>query len=156
MDWRKTLLTSLSVATFGFAAALPAHADIITYNSTRTTGNQGWVGALGMDFDVIAGKSIWVTQLGAYDSGLNGFNNGPIQVGIFNRSNGSLMGTSATLTGAAQTLDGLSRFFDITDFLLTAGQDSIVALPQRQGRSDPAWPRWLLSGSWAACSAAAG
>ncbi len=127
MKFRRIWLTSLTVVSIALAAALPARADIIAYGSTRDVGNQGWTGALGMDFNVKAGQSIWVTQLGAYDSGQNGFGNDSIQVGIFNRNGGSLMGVAATLTGSAQPLDGFSRYFDITDFMLTAGDYSIVA-----------------------------
>lgn len=67
-----------------------------------------------------------MTQLGAYDSRADGFVN-PISVGIFNRTTGLLVGSSANLTTINSTLVGYDRFLDITDFLLGPGSYSIVA-----------------------------
>lgn len=109
------------------AIGLPAHADFIALDSTRSVGNQSWTGALGMDFDVLA--PIWVTELGAFDSNSDGFSNS-ISVGIFNRTNQTLVGTSVILTNANSTVAGTgnnNRFLDITDFLLGVGQYTIVA-----------------------------
>lgn len=105
--------------------AIPtATAQFTALDSTRTTGNQGWTGPLGMDFDVLA--PITVTQLGAFDSGLDGFL-ATITVGIFDRATMSLVGSSVTLTGTNQALSGQSRFFDVADFGLSPGGYSIVA-----------------------------
>lgn len=112
---------------FLMAACHSASAGFIAYDSVRTTGNQDWSGALGMDFSVNAGMSILVTQLGAFDSGQDGFT-GNVQVGIFDRVTSSLVGVSATLSGIAQPLVGNSRFFDIADFTLGAGDYSIVSV----------------------------
>lgn len=107
--------------------ALPAHADFIALDSTRASGNQSWTGPLGMDFNVLA--PIWVTKLGAFDSGSNGFSV-PISVGIFDRNTGSLVGSSASLTTSNTIVEGTgtnNRFFDIADFMLAVGFYSIVA-----------------------------
>jgi hypothetical protein len=117
------LAISIAVAASGVAMATPV-TDFTALTSTRTTGNQGWTGPLGIDFTV--NQSIWVTQFGAYDSGANGFAN-TINVGIFNRSTGLLVGSSAALTTANTTLVGHDRFLDVTDFLLGPGAYSIVA-----------------------------
>lgn len=124
MNSRMTLLLTLATSA---VLSTPAWAvDLIALDSTRGTGNQGWAGVLGMDFDVGA-AGITVTQLGAFDSDQNGFV-GSIQVGIFDRVTSALVGTSVTLTGTLQTLTGQQRFFDVADFNLAAGQYSIVAV----------------------------
>ncbi len=117
----------ISLPCFFIAVCHTASADIIAYDSVNTTGNQGWGGALGMDFSVNAGMTIRVTELGAFDSDQDGFNS-PIQIGIFDRNTSLLVGVSATLSGTSQPLVGNSRFFDIADFILGAGDYSIVAV----------------------------
>lgn len=107
--------------------AFPAHADFIALDSTRATGNQAYTGPLGMDFNVLA--PIWVTKLGAFDSGSNGFVQ-TISVGIFDRTTSLLVGSSAALTTANTVVEGTganNRFFDIADFMLAVGSYSIVA-----------------------------
>jgi hypothetical protein len=110
---------------FAGLTCLPAFADVIALQSTRQTGNQDWQGSLGTDFTV-KGTSILVTQLGAYDSGADGFV-GSIQVGIFRIDTGALVGTVETLTTGNTTLVGFDRFFDVADFVLTPGDYSVVA-----------------------------
>lgn len=119
-------ITLALAAAAGATVTVPAHAGFIALDSTRTTGNQSWTGALGMDFNVLA--PIWVTELGAFDSkDVVGFTN-PISVGIFNRTTGALVGSSAVLTTANTTAGGTNnRFFDIADFMLGVGFYSIVA-----------------------------
>lgn len=113
------------VFALGIALALPAHADFIALDSTRTSGNQNWTGPLGMDFDVL--KPIWVTKLGAFDGLPVGFSN-DIQVGIFDRNTGLLVAPSVTLTTGNTTAEGTNnRFFDNVDFMLGVGYYSIVA-----------------------------
>lgn len=107
------------------AAAGTASAQFLALSSNITQGNQGWTGALGMDFNVLS--PITVTQLGAFDSGLNGFI-GTITVGIFNRDSRSLVGTSASLTGMDGSLVGSQRMADVAGFNLAAGRYSIVAI----------------------------
>jgi hypothetical protein len=128
--------------------SLGANAGIIALESSRETGNQGYTGNLGMDFDVLA--PIYVTRVGAYDGrqevpvvGQLGDGVQPIdevapivgdlvdsfliEVGIFDRNTQTLVaGTFATVTGL-DPLDGKSRFVDIADVFLGAGQYSIVA-----------------------------
>lgn len=123
----RRLATALCIGSALAFSAVPALADFIALDSTRAIGVQNWTGALGMDFNV--NSAIRLTQLGAYDSGANGFA-GPVQVGIFSRTTQSLVGLSATLTTANTTTsgDGLNRYFDVTDFDLGPGQYSIVAV----------------------------
>jgi hypothetical protein len=117
---------ALAAVAGGASVAVPANAGYIALDSTRTLGNQSWTGALGMDFNVLA--PIWVTELGAFDSKeAVGFAN-PISVGIFDRTTGSLVGSSAVLTAANTTAGGTNnRFIDIADFMLGVGFYSIVA-----------------------------
>lgn len=124
MTQRTPLILGLASALV-FSLSAPATADTIALSSTRPTGNQSWTGALGMDFDVLS--PITVTQLGAFDSGQNGFAQ-PVQVGIFDRSSGVLQGVSAVLSGTSNTLVGKQRFADIADFNLGVGNYSIVAV----------------------------
>lgn len=126
------------VGTLLLVGTTAASAQFLALDSTRGTGNQSWTGALGMDFDVLS--PITVTQLGAFDSLQDGFV-GTITVGIFNRSNGNLVGSSAALTGSSSPLvDGQQRMFDIADFNLGAGFYSIVAIGfgsvDRNGNND--------------------
>lgn len=102
-----------------------AWADTVALTSSRTAGNQPFSGVLGMDFFV--SSSITVTQLGAFDSGQDGFI-GTIQVGIFNRNTQALVGSLASFSGLSQPLTGSSRFLDVPDFLLAPGNYSVVAV----------------------------
>ncbi len=80
-----------------------------------------------MDFTVAAG-GITVTQLGAFDSGQNGFSSA-ISVGIFNFNTQTIVaGLSASLTTNNTVADGQSRFIDNADVFLAAGNYSIVAV----------------------------
>jgi hypothetical protein len=130
---RKLWLIVLTVALIGGLSAMgqSASASYIAYDSTRLAGNQNWVGALGMDFNVISPISI--LELGAYDSGQLGIT-GPISVGIFDRTNGTLVGSSASIT-SSEPLTGKSRYADVQDFVLGPGSYSIVA--QGFGFTDP-------------------
>lgn len=130
---RKLWLTVLTVALAGglIVIAQSASASFIAYDSTRITGNQNWTGALGMDFDV--NSPIRILELGAYDSGQLGIT-GPISVGIFDRTSQTLVGVSASIS-TSDPLTGLSRYEDITDFVLGVGSYSIVA--QGFGLTDP-------------------
>ena len=121
MKFINRLSTIVTVLTLTIGAS--AHAAT-ALTSTRGTGNQSYTGALGMDFDV--NSAILITSLGAFDSGLDGFNEFGIQVGIFDRGTGFLIGTSATISGEDPN-QGQSRFVDIDDFVLGPGQYSIVA-----------------------------
>lgn len=110
----------------GFAASVmaPAMADTIALTPVDTFGLQAYTGGLGMDFTVSSG--IRITQLGAFDSGKDGFNNG-ITVGIFNVATGQLVAPAVTLTTANTLAVGNNRFIDVTDFDLGMGTYSIVA-----------------------------
>ncbi len=101
-----------------------SHAGIIALESTRGVGNQNYSGSLAMYFDVTS--AINVTELGAFDSGLDGFISN-IQVGIFDRNTNLMVTEIATLLGTSNTLIGNSRFFDITDVKLEIGNYAIVA-----------------------------
>lgn len=119
--WVKAPIVSAALMVLVATAA----ADTIALSSSRTTGNQAWPEALGMDFDVYT--PITVTQLGAFDSGLDGFG-ADVAVGIFNRVSGVLVGNSALLSGVGNPLVGNQRFADVANFDLGIGQYSIVAV----------------------------
>lgn len=122
---KKIAIKLALAAALSAAVTLPAYADYIALDSTRTSGNQDWTGPLGMDFDVLS--AIRITQLGAFDSGANGFN-GTINVAIFDRNTGLMVGSAASLTTGNTLAGGTSnRFLDIVDFVLGPGQYSIVA-----------------------------
>jgi hypothetical protein len=146
--WKTKMFKKFIAASALACISLGANAGIIALDSSRETGNQGYTGNLGMDFDVLA--PIYVTRVGAYDGRQNvpvvgqpGDGVQPIdevapivgdlidpfliEVGIFDRNTQTLVaGTFATVTGLAP-FDGKSRFVDIDDVFLGAGQYSIVA-----------------------------
>ncbi len=99
--------------------------DISALTSGRITGNQTFTGALGLDFSVLS--SIFVTEIGAYDSDQNGFVN-PIQVAIYNRDTQTLVAPPTSFSGQNQTLSGKYRYADVADFLLAPGNYSVVAV----------------------------
>lgn len=99
-----------------------AHADTIVFDNALQAGSQqNYV--LGMDF--VVNSAVTVTQLGSFDSNGDGFRN-TIDVGIFDLG-GSLVGTSASLTGLVGTLINGSRFVPVVPFVLDPGTYSIVA-----------------------------
>ena len=122
---KQALLAAVAAGILG--AVMPAAAQsFIALDSTRGTGNQDWTGPLGMDFDVLA-SSIIIEQLGAFDSGQDGFASG-VTVGIFDRNTQMLVpGLLPTVITTASTLIGQSRYNDIADFVLPTGNYSIVA-----------------------------
>lgn len=89
------------------------------YFTSDTTGNQGFGGNLGVDFNV--NSRIVVTELGAFDSGGLGFSPG-ITVGLYQRlpggdPNDDHTGTllaSVTIVGTAGTVSGNYRFVNLT------------------------------------------
>jgi hypothetical protein len=114
----------------------PSRADFIAYSTANTTGNQAFTGNLGNDFNVNLDSEILVTQLGAFDSGQDGFVN-TITVGLFRRLPGGNPNTdtagtllaSVTLTGTSGTLAGNYRFAPLsTPLLLTPGFYTIDAV----------------------------
>ena len=113
---RKSTLVGALVALLSVAAT--ASADTIVFTNQPGPGSQqGYL--LGMDFTV--NSPVSVTQLGAFDSGGDGFS-GTIQVGIFDVNGDPLTAlVSTTLTGTAQPLVGASRFRTITPYLLGPG-----------------------------------
>ncbi len=100
-----------------------ARADFISYinpamiNGKAAVGNQGYTGSLGMNFDPLDPLSI--TQLGVFDSGLNGFAGltakQSITVAIFDTSTGKEISPELTFTKASPgTLVDGSRFKTLT------------------------------------------
>jgi len=128
MHTRKRLLLLGVAAAALSACGSAANADTIAYDTAfGTPGNQSWTGALGLDFNVTS--TITVTRLGAFDDMSDGLKS-DITVGIFQR-NGDGTGTliaSTTLDTGTGTLEGGNRFVDVTDFNLTPGQYSVVAV----------------------------
>ena len=118
-----TLIGRYLAMAAAFIVTANAHGDTIVFNNNPGAGSQQNYD-LGMDF--VVHTAVTVTELGAFDSGGDGFGTGTIQVGIFNLS-GALMGSSASLTGTAGTLIGGSRFVSVTSFTLNPGTYSIVA-----------------------------
>ena len=94
---------------------------IVFVNQPGIGSQQGFV--LGMDF--VVNTPVTVTELGAFDSGGDGFAN-TIHVGIYNVNTAALLG-SADLIGTAGTLIDGSRFVSVTPFTLNPGMYSIVA-----------------------------
>jgi hypothetical protein len=128
-----TVLGVVALALLGSGVGT-ARAAFIAYSTANTTGNQNFTGNLGNDFNV--NSPIFVTQLGAFDSGQDGFV-GTITVGLFRRlpggnPNGDTAGTllaSVSLTGTSGTLAGNYRFAALpTPLLLLPGFYDIDAV----------------------------
>jgi uncharacterized repeat protein (TIGR01451 family) len=104
-------------------------ADTIAYDVPLQPGNQAFTGNLGLDFDV--NQSIVVTGMGAFDSGGDGFTNGP-SVAFFNRDTQQSLGTSVSfIPGTQAPLVNGSRIAPLVSgfqFILTPGHYSIVAV----------------------------
>jgi hypothetical protein len=82
-------------------------------------GNQSWTTMLGNDFT--ANSAVWVTQVGVFDSGMDGLT-GSLQVGLYDVTAGFAPVVSA-VTFLAGTANGGSQFIyqDVTPVQLTAG-----------------------------------
>src|ERR1035438_4853570 len=90
--------------------------SIVFVNQPGNGSQQGFV--LGMDF--VVNTPVTVTELGAFDSGGDGFAN-TIHVGIYNVNTAALLG-SADLIGTVGTLIAGSRFVSVTPFTLNPGR----------------------------------
>lgn len=115
-----------AVTAVGLFLAIPAQA-VIVYNNTGLTGNELLAAPLrlGMDFQVNAGG--FVTAIGAFDNGGDGFLGLPVEVGIFDVGSSTLVpGTFAVFGGLYPLIAG-SAFQAITPVFLGAGTYSIVA-----------------------------
>ena len=114
------------VTVVGLLLAIPAQAVIVYNNPAALTGNE-LLGAplrLGMDFQVNGPGTVSV--LGAFDDGLDGFNGIPVEVGIFNLSDNSLV-ASAIFSGSSYLYAGSSAIQAIAPVILGVGTYSIVA-----------------------------
>lgn len=119
---RAAVATAVFTVAALFTTATTAQAGTIVFNNPTGGGSQqGYV--LGMDFNVLG--PIEVTELGAFDSGQDGFD-GDVNVGIFDLGGALLVST--VLSGTDGALIGGSRFNSITPFLLGPGVYSIVAV----------------------------
>jgi hypothetical protein len=109
-----------------------ANAATIVFTTTVEAGTQqGWL--LGMDFTV--NSDVTVTQLGAFDSDGDGFQN-TVSVAIFDLD-GNMVGSAAYFTGTTDPLIGGSRFQAVTPFTLQAGTTySIVSAGYLVGSAD--------------------
>ncbi|MDE0596292.1 MAG: PEP-CTERM sorting domain-containing protein [Roseibacillus sp.] len=110
------------------ASALQSQAAIAYGIDAGTAGTQAYGGALGNDFDVVSTTGISVTRLGVFDDLSDGLN-ATITVGIFDRTDGSLVGSSIAFSGNDGSLEGGSRFTTLVlPINLPAGfQGSVVA-----------------------------
>jgi hypothetical protein len=111
----KRLIVALTLCIFtGAASATPLY----TLSSDYGFRNATWT--LGEIFTVGA-NDITVTALGAYDNAQNGFiSQGGIAVGLYRESDGSLLGSTHVTSN--DTLDGFFRYANISDIVLSAGQ----------------------------------
>jgi len=120
---RRVLTIPLLLAVVCVLGPAGARADFISYinpakiNGQAAVGNQGYAGSLGMNFDPLDPLSI--TQLGVFDSGLNGFAGltakQSITVAIFDTKTQKEISPEITFTKASPgTLVDGSRFKTLT------------------------------------------
>lgn len=123
-------LVSLCVLALCAMVALPACADIVAYDVPLQTGNQGYTGSLGLDFDVTS--AIWVTGVGVFDPfAVTGQPLiGPLSVVIFDRNTETqVAGTFYTFPeGTTGPLIGANLFAFLNPYVyLPVGSYSVVA-----------------------------
>ncbi len=121
-------ILAVMVLALGLLLAPQAQAIIAYDVTTIQTGNQAFTGSLGMDFDVLTGKSILVTDLGVFDSGGDGIVGTTLHAAIFNRDTQIKVTNIVDFsTSSPGDLIGGSRFKDVADVTLGPGHYSIVA-----------------------------
>lgn len=112
------------------AVSAPSFGAVLT-DAASLAGNQAYTGSLGLDFNVGSGP-LWVTQLGTFDSDINGFGAlTTIKVGLFERTTGTLVGSSLSFTGVDPgALDGAWRTKPLPSPipLVAGGRYSVVAI----------------------------
>jgi hypothetical protein len=97
---------------------MAANADVIAIDLTSPgTEYDGVSYTLGFSFTL--NTDVFVTSLGAYDSGMDGLDN-RAQVGIWNAA-GTLLESTFVGAGTAGELDGFFRFADIDSLALVTG-----------------------------------
>jgi hypothetical protein len=124
---RRTLGAGLAI-NLACALGLAAYAGTIAYQSPAgLVGNQNFGGTLGMDFDVNC-TAIAITQLGAFDSGQDGFKR-TINVYIYDRDTQTAVYGPMSFTGEDGALVGGDRFKPLdTPLILPGGfHGSVVA-----------------------------
>jgi hypothetical protein len=133
MRWKNPFLACVvAFGCLGFAAGARAQSSI-AFAIPSQTGNQNGFGGpfnLGLDFTVNPGQSIFVTRVGAFDSGADGVFLSQIDVAIFNVATGLIVGGTQTsfTTAAPGDLVGGARFKTLeVPVLLGEGTYSIVA-----------------------------
>ena len=144
MKVQSALISGFLVASLSFAGILRSNAAIAYGVPANTAGTQAYNGALGNDFDVTSPDGILVTRLGVFDDLSDGLNS-TITVGIFDRTDGSLVGSSIAFSGNDGSLEGGTRFATLlSPITLPAGfQGSVVAQgyngSERNGNGETRW-----------------
>jgi hypothetical protein len=133
MSWKNPFLTCVvALGCLCFAASARAQSTI-AFVIPSQSGNQNSFGGpfnLGLDFTVNPGQSIFVTRMGAFDSGADGVFQSQIDVAIFNVATGLIVsGAQASFTtGLPGDLVGGARFQTLASpVMLSEGTYSIVA-----------------------------
>ena len=121
LNYRHALL----IVAAGLLSCSLASADTVAIAAGVQTGNQQWTGSIGNDFTV--NSPVLITQLGAFDSGANGFS-GTIRVVIYNATTQTQVTPVASLTGTTQPITNGDRFAAITPVLLPIGNYTVVAI----------------------------
>ncbi len=128
LQWTRIAIVAAVVALVGRTADA---AVMIAYDNGAVAPNQAFNGALGLDFDV--NSAIQITSLGVFNSGvlanLDGVTGAGVQVGIYDRATGTLVGSLLSLnSSSAVTQVNGNAFQAITPIILAAGfQGSVVA-----------------------------
>ncbi len=101
------------------------------YTASTNTGNQNFVGELGLEFRVNAATGIMITQLGAFDhlgNGIRGTQNGGVRVAIYSKSTRTIVpGLDAVIAGQADQYSHNFRLKEIDPVRLPAGEYVLVA-----------------------------
>ncbi|TDH18266.1 T9SS type A sorting domain-containing protein [Segetibacter sp. 3557_3] len=109
------------------------------YMSSTSTGNQEFLGELGLEFAVNS-SGIIISQLGAFDhqgNGVKGTQNGGVRVAIFDKQSRSIvLGLDTIVVGNADSYSSNYRFTNITPVFLPEGEYVVVAKGYNQNEKN--------------------
>jgi hypothetical protein len=119
LRFRRRVAAGLAIGLAG-ALSMAANAGTIAYQSPAgLVGNQNFSGTLGLEFDVNC-TAIVITQLGAFDSGQDGFKR-TINVYIYDRDTQTAVYGPMSFTGEEGTIVGGDRFKPLDTPLVLPG-----------------------------------
>ena len=132
-----TSTLQVSPSTFTCADIAGSAAPHQAYTSNSSTGNDDYLGELGLKFSVNSASGVVINKLGAFDhqnNGITGTQNGGVRVAIFNAGTQSIVpGLDVTISGGADALVNNYRMRSITPVTLPQGSYVMVVKGYQPG-----------------------